>query len=1217
MNNIVKVAVALAMVLVISGCVVASSDESHAVEGTPITTDFLADKANENGQYVIPAGQYHLADDLNVDRPLVFQGESRLDLNGNVLTSSNIDAIIVDPTGNLVIDDSGTNGGVTSTYQAASSSEYSRAIYNHGSVNIVGGTYNADRTVMNAADDLAENCHIVIEGGTYNAQQCVRVNAGSATILNGDFNGESFAVVVSADGTVEITNGTFDAATAVQNQIGGNLTISGGTFIGTNNVIAMITEPGMGYTETVIHGGNFNGESNGILVMGGDTFSDSAYLEFNDGTVRTVNGFGICGNGDADNADITVNGGDIRSTNGQALFLPQIGNVTINDGYFEGNGGIQFCGSGTLTVNGGTIVGTSDREDVPYKPDSQGDGSFEDGSALSIVSRGNGYNDADYNMDVVINGGVFTSQHGSPVMSYRAEHQGENLPWVYNTDTSIESFIGGVSIRGGTFDSGVGETTIVFDTTKESQSYIITGGTFPDGVEETFIMDGYILQDGRVVLEDQSSLVAEIEGGTQYASLQDALDNAPVHGTVKLLADAEGNFTVDRTGAWMTLDLNGRSIRGAAGGAALTINNCNELRIEDSSGDHSGSIVAAEGQYCIGGSAEAVTFLGGTFYGDLDFVPGSGSVPEVQDGRFTVDPNDCNVVGNYVYILDEGLGLYVKVDSVYVHFNIVDTVTHDYDSDVKVPMGSVIDPALIPELPDDGEGYRYYWMMNGGGEWDPTQPITESTTFTALREYSFTIVADPAQPDVGETVTLSVSGVTMTDDVRYDFTWLTYDGTDYIEYDTGDTGSTTITQPGTYYVDLTVRFLEDAQSLGGGYATIEVTYPRPNTITYMHDGELYTQRTAYTGDTITADMLPPLPTAPDHYAYVWVDSDLNYAEGQTVTGDMTFQAFLYIEDVSANVWTEYEDGTVYLRSEPVCPVDFTVTNVEWRISGGTVVPGYDVAMVDSAEDYRLYMDVEDADGVPGFAIWVGESMTPDRYRPSMDEDGNYQTDTNTAIISPEDFIDVPGTLQISIETTVVIGDSTGTTSGVQTTISINGTVEDTGSDIVIESKPVSGTVPSNVPDSFTVAVDVTVGNVVDYEMTISVPVQVEEEVLGALAYYYNESTGFLEQVRCAWNAITGMVDIFTDHNTDYYVYLLTESSPTAPEIPQPSDPEPENPPVNPGWNPGHDDDTWIPPTVVVEESDSSGDNTTEIVACAAAAVVAALMAAFLIIERRR
>ena len=45
----------------------------------------------------------------------------------------------------------------------------------------------------------------------------------------------------------------------------------------------------------------------------------------------------------------------------------------------------------TLTVNGGTIVGTSDREDVPYKPDSQGDGSFEDGSALSIVSRGNGY----------------------------------------------------------------------------------------------------------------------------------------------------------------------------------------------------------------------------------------------------------------------------------------------------------------------------------------------------------------------------------------------------------------------------------------------------------------------------------------------------------------------------------------------------------------------------------------------------------------------------------------------------------------------------------------------------------------------------------------------------------------------------------------------------------------------------------------------------------
>lgn len=62
------------------------------------------------------------------------------------------------------------------------------------------------------------------------------------------------------------------------------------------------------------------------------------------------------------------------------------------------------------------------------------------------------------------------------------------------------------------------------------------------------------------------------------------------------------------------------------------------------------------------------------------------------------------------------------------------------------------------------------------------------------------------------------------------------------------------------------------------------------------------------------------------------------------------------------------------------------------------------------------------------------------------------------------------------------------------------------------------------------------------------------------------------------------------------------------------EPEPEYPPFNPGWN----DDDYVPlPPVIVQEPSENNDDTTTTVACAAAAVVAAIMAVFLIMEYRK
>ena len=80
-------------------------------------------------------------------------------------------------------------------------------------------------------------------------------------------------------------------------------------------------------------------------------------------------------------------------------------------------------------------------------------------------------------------------------------------------------------------------------------------------------------------------------------------------------------------------------------------------------------------------------------------------------------------------------------------------------------------------------------------------------------------------------------------------------------------------------------------------------------------------------------------------------------------------------------------------------------------------------------------------------------------------------------------------------------------------------------------------------------------------------------------------------------------ECFVFETNHFSLYVISE-------IPETIDPD--NPPFNPGW----DDDDYVPiPPVIVQ--DSGDDDSTKVVACAAAAVVAALMACFLVVEYRK
>ena len=80
---------------------------------------------------------------------------------------------------------------------------------------------------------------------------------------------------------------------------------------------------------------------------------------------------------------------------------------------------MQFTGAGKVIINGGTITAKEPYTEFPAKDVAEGDGSLHDGAALSLVTRGGGYQDEGQTMTAEINGGVLTSAYNAAVATYR------------------------------------------------------------------------------------------------------------------------------------------------------------------------------------------------------------------------------------------------------------------------------------------------------------------------------------------------------------------------------------------------------------------------------------------------------------------------------------------------------------------------------------------------------------------------------------------------------------------------------------------------------------------------------------------------------------------------------------------------------------------------------------------------------------------------------
>ena len=254
----------------------------------------------------------------------------------------------------------------------------------------------------------------------------------------------------------------------------------------------------------------------------------------------TVGGFAIAGSGSSDGTSITINDCYLHSSKACAIFHPQRGDLTVNNGTIAGTSGIQYCGNGTLTINGGTITGTFEKTEFPQKPSSQNDGSTDDGAALSIISRGGGYQQENDKIVVNINGGTFISENNSAINSYRFYKVGND--WQTGDGTNIESFVGNVNIKGGEFESPVDKSPIEYDS-KDEDAYAVSGGSFSSAINQNLITSDSQLKetaDGSYVAVSPST--ADITGSNPSATFYD--DNGD--GSISILSDGNySNITVN------------------------------------------------------------------------------------------------------------------------------------------------------------------------------------------------------------------------------------------------------------------------------------------------------------------------------------------------------------------------------------------------------------------------------------------------------------------------------------------------------------------------------------------------------------------------------------------------------------------------------------------------------------------------------------------------
>ena len=368
-----------------------------------------------------------------------------------------------------------------------------------------------------------EGTELTVTGsGTLTGQYGVYANKNAVVnVSGGTVSGTTAGIYVNNGGTVHVSGGTVSGTAnfgiylchGVVNVTGGTVSGRKGIMTYNSNKPENIDKRRLSKEINISGAAQVSGTQAGIetfngtqLTVGGDAeiISDQYGITvWDEGTKLTVHGgkitgelYAVVGNGSADGTTIEINGGEITAKTGTAIFHPQVGDMTIRGGTITGvASAVQYTGAGQLTITGGRLVNTLDHETNFLKSDSQSDGTIVDGAALSIVSRGGGYQSSDEEvMNVTITGGELVSEHNSAVAVYRTAKKDGH--WCFNADTELPNYLnslvikegedGSIPVFSGNSSSGVLNIDRLAMDVRD-----ITGGTFSQDVNG-YQKEGYV-----------------------------------------------------------------------------------------------------------------------------------------------------------------------------------------------------------------------------------------------------------------------------------------------------------------------------------------------------------------------------------------------------------------------------------------------------------------------------------------------------------------------------------------------------------------------------------------------------------------------------------------------------------------------------------------------------------------------------------------------------
>ena len=133
-------------------------------------------------------------------------------------------------------------------------------------------------------------------------------------------------------------------------------------------------------TLTVEEGTKIDSTEYGITVIG-----EGAALVVNSGNINARYS-AVSGNGTMSGTEITVNGGELNSTESTGIYHPQNGKLMLNGGTITGLTGVQMCAGSLEIPKDSTVKVVAVGEDGRTEKGA-GDGPIDDGAAISIVNR--------------------------------------------------------------------------------------------------------------------------------------------------------------------------------------------------------------------------------------------------------------------------------------------------------------------------------------------------------------------------------------------------------------------------------------------------------------------------------------------------------------------------------------------------------------------------------------------------------------------------------------------------------------------------------------------------------------------------------------------------------------------------------------------------------------------------------------------------------------